>query len=127
MGNNFVDFTELKPIGVTGHIVPWNFPLGMAFRAVAPALAAGCTVVLKPDENSSLSALALGNLISDVGFPKGVFNIVTGFGEEAGLHICENKLLQTFMCLNPSQRILHNFHRFVMIVVSLITMLLRPL
>ena len=93
VGNNFVDFTELRPIGVTGHIVPWNFPLGMAFRSVAPALAAGCTVVLKPDENSSLSALALGNLICDAGFPKGVFNIVTGYGEEAGLHICENKFI----------------------------------
>ncbi|MDG2198011.1 MAG: aldehyde dehydrogenase family protein [SAR324 cluster bacterium] len=93
VGNNFVDFTELKPVGVTGHIVPWNFPLGMAFRSIAPALAAGCTVVLKPDENSSLSSLALGDLICDAGFPKGVFNIVTGYGEEAGLHMCENKLI----------------------------------
>ena len=93
VGNNFVDFTELKPVGVTGHIVPWNFPLGMAFRSIAPALAAGCTVVLKPDENSSLSSLAIGDLIREVGFPKGVFNIVTGYGEEAGFHICENKII----------------------------------
>ena len=78
VGNNFVDFTELKPVGETGHIVPWNFPLGMAFRSIAPALAAGCTIVLIPDENSSLSSLAIGDLICEVGFPKGVFNIVTG-------------------------------------------------
>ena len=57
LGPDVVDFTLLDPLGVTAHIVPWNFPLGMAIRSLAPALAAGCTAVLKPAEQSSLSAL----------------------------------------------------------------------
>ena len=84
LANTFIDFTLLEPIGVTAHIVPWNFPLGMAIRSLAPALAAGCTVVLKPAEQSPLSALILAELCQDVGFPAGVINVVTGFGEEAG-------------------------------------------
>src|SRR5205823_12767127 len=79
-----LDFTLLEPLGVTAHIVPWNYPLGMAMRSLAPALAAGCTAVLKPAEQSPLSALKLAELIAEVGFPKGVVNVVTGYGEEAG-------------------------------------------
>jgi aldehyde dehydrogenase (NAD+) len=84
LGNQFVDFTWLEPLGVTAHIVPWNFPLGMAIRSIAPALAAGCTVVLKPAEESPLSALKMAEIAQNVGFPDGVINVVTGFGEEAG-------------------------------------------
>ena len=84
LAHTFIDFTLLEPIGVTAHIVPWNFPLGMAIRSLAPALAAGCTTVLKPAEQSPLSALRLAELSQDVGFPAGVINILTGFGEEAG-------------------------------------------
>jgi aldehyde dehydrogenase (NAD+) len=84
LGSAVVDFTVLEPVGVTAHIVPWNYPLGMAIRSMAPALAAGCTVVLKPAEQSPLSALRLAELCRDVGFPPGVVNVVTGFGEEAG-------------------------------------------
>src|SRR5262249_23187221 len=84
LGLDVVDFTILEPLGVTAHIVPWNFPLGMAMRSLAPALAAGCTAVLKPAEQSPLSALKLGELIIEAGFPAGVVNIVTGFGEDAG-------------------------------------------
>jgi len=84
LGNQFVDFTWLEPLGVTAHIVPWNFPLGMAIRSIAPALAAGCTVVLKPAEESPLSALKMAEIAQSVGFPDGVINVVTGFGEEAG-------------------------------------------
>lgn len=83
-GPGVIDFTWLEPLGVTGHIVPWNFPLGMAVRSIAPALAAGCAVVLKPAEQSPLSALLLAGLTRDVGFPDGVINVITGFGEEAG-------------------------------------------
>jgi len=84
LGPDVVDFTLLEPLGVTAHIVPWNFPLGMAIRSLAPALAAGCTAVLKPAEQSSLSALKFAELLPDAGFPKGVVNVVTGYGEEAG-------------------------------------------
>lgn len=84
LGKEVVDFTWLEPLGVTAHIVPWNFPLGIAARSVAPAIAAGCTVVLKPAEETPLSALRLASLAQEVGFPDGVLNVVTGFGEEAG-------------------------------------------
>lgn len=84
LGQGFVDFTELEPLGVTAHITPWNFPLGMAARSVAPALAAGCTVVLKPAEQTPLTTLALAALFAKNGFPPGVVNVVTGYGEDAG-------------------------------------------
>jgi phenylacetaldehyde dehydrogenase len=67
-----------------GQIIPWNFPLLMAAWKLGPALAAGCTVVLKPAEQTPMSALLLGKLICEAGFPDGVVNIVTGFGETAG-------------------------------------------
>jgi phenylacetaldehyde dehydrogenase len=77
-------FTNREPIGVVAQIIPWNFPLIMAVMKLAPALAAGCTVVLKPAEETPLSALRLGELIDQAGFPPGVVNIVTGLGETAG-------------------------------------------
>lgn len=84
LGRSMVDFTLLEPLGVTAHIIPWNYPLGMLARSVAPALAAGCTVVVKPAEQSPLSALVFARICRDVGLPKGVVSVVTGFGEEAG-------------------------------------------
>ena len=80
-GPAFHAFTLREPVGVCGLIVPWNFPLLMAASKLAPALAAGCTMILKPAEQTPLSALRLGQLIQEVGFPEGVINIVTGFGE----------------------------------------------
>ncbi|MBI2424877.1 MAG: aldehyde dehydrogenase family protein [Candidatus Hydrogenedentes bacterium] len=80
----FHAFSLREPIGVVGQIIPWNFPLLMAAWKLAPALAAGCTVVLKPAEQTPLSALRLGELICEAGFPNGAVNIVTGFGETAG-------------------------------------------
>ena len=80
----FLAYTLREPIGVVGQIIPWNFPLIMATLKLAPALAAGCTVVLKPAEQTPLTALMLGELIQEVGFPEGVVNIVTGYGETAG-------------------------------------------
>ncbi|KOV96957.1 aldehyde dehydrogenase [Streptomyces sp. NRRL B-1140] len=73
-----------EPAGVVGAVVPWNFPLTLAGWKVAPALAAGCTVVLKPSENSPLSALLLGRLATEAGLPPGVLNVVTGDGPTAG-------------------------------------------
>ena len=73
-----------EPAGVVGAVVPWNFPLTLASWKVAPALAAGCTVVLKPSENSPLSALLLGRIATEAGLPPGVLNVVTGDGPVAG-------------------------------------------
>jgi len=77
-------YTRREPIGVVGAIIPWNAPLIMATLKLGPALAAGCTVVLKPAEQTPLTALFLGELIKRVGFPDGVINIVPGYGETAG-------------------------------------------
>lgn len=73
-----------EPVGVAGAIIPWNYPLLMAAWKVAPALAAGCTMVLKPSELTSLTALELAAIAHEAGLPPGVLNIVTGFGAEAG-------------------------------------------
>lgn len=76
--------TVREPVGVVAAITPWNFPLGMAVQKVAPALAAGCTMVLKPAEQTSLTALRLGALALEAGIPDGVLNVVTGLGSTAG-------------------------------------------
>ncbi|MFO1037110.1 MAG: aldehyde dehydrogenase family protein [Geminicoccaceae bacterium] len=81
---NWFAYTMREPVGVVGQIIPWNFPLMMAAWKLAPALAAGCTIVLKPAEQTPLSALRFGELMLEAGLPKGVVNIVTGFGETAG-------------------------------------------
>ena len=78
---NTLCYTRVEPVGVCGQIVPWNFPLLMACWKIAPALAAGCTVVLKPAEQTPLSALRLGELALEAGVPEGVLNVVTGDGE----------------------------------------------
>lgn len=83
-GAQFHAYTLREPVGVVGQIIPWNFPLLMAAWKLGPALAAGCTIVLKPAEQTPLSALLLGELFCEAGFPPGVINIVTGFGETAG-------------------------------------------
>ena len=77
-------YTLREPIGVVGSITPWNFPLAMEVAKIAPALAVGCTVVLKPAELTPLTAVRLAELIQEVGFPPGVVNIVTGCGDPAG-------------------------------------------
>src|SRR6516164_1825934 len=83
-GTKYLAFTVREPVGVTGQIIPWNFPLIMASMKLAPALAVGCTCVLKPAEQTPLTALRLGELIQEAGFPDGVVNIVPGYGETAG-------------------------------------------
>ncbi len=77
-------YTRREPVGVVAQIIPWNFPLVMAAWKLGPALAAGCTCILKPAEQTPLSALRLGDLILEAGFPPGVVNILTGYGETAG-------------------------------------------
>ena len=80
----FFNFTREEPLGVIAAITPWNSPLLLAIWKLAPALAAGNTVVLKPSEHSSVSALVFGELFEKAGFPPGVVNIITGFGNEVG-------------------------------------------
>ncbi len=77
-------FVDRSPIGVVASIIPWNFPFVMACVRVAPALAAGCSVILKPPEDASLSSLLLGKLALEAGFPAGALNILTGRGDETG-------------------------------------------
>ena len=93
LGLEYLDFTEHEPLGATAHITPWNFPLGMAARSVAPALAAGCTAVLKPAEQSPLTSLAFAFLAAEAGFPPGVLNVVTGLGDEAGAELVNHPMI----------------------------------
>ncbi|GAB3684654.1 aldehyde dehydrogenase family protein [Salinisphaera aquimarina] len=84
LGDGYLDYVQREPLGVSAHIVPWNAPLSMLCRSLAPALAAGNTAVVKPAEQTPLSALKLAQVLADAGLPNGVFNVVTGFGSEAG-------------------------------------------
>src|SRR6202008_1032124 len=83
-GYDFHSYTLREPIGVVAQIIPWNFPLLMAAWKLAPALACGCTIVLKLAEQTPPSGLRLAQLINEAGFPPGVVNILTGYGEGAG-------------------------------------------
>merc|ERR1719401_930789 len=95
----FFCYTQHEPIGVCGAIIPWNFPLVMQAWKLGPALATGCTVVMKTSEKTPLSALALCKLLQECGLPPGVFNILNGFGKEAGeplgLHMDVDKIAFT--------------------------------
>jgi phenylacetaldehyde dehydrogenase len=82
-GLRFHAYTRREPVGVVAAIVPWNFPHLMAVWKIAPALATGCTAVLKPAEQTPLTALYLAKLVSEAGFPPGVLNVITGFGDPA--------------------------------------------
>jgi p-cumic aldehyde dehydrogenase len=89
-GRQYHSYSVREPIGVVGQIVPWNYPLAMAAWKIATALAAGCTVVLKPSEVTPLTALRLAELALEAGLPEGVLNIVTGYGHEAGQALVEH-------------------------------------
>jgi len=88
--DNALSLTLKEPIGVAGQIIPWNYPLLMGAWKLAPALAAGCTCVLKPAEQTPLTVLEMANWFSDIGLPPGVVNIVTGFGETAGAPLVQH-------------------------------------
>ncbi|MBE3590378.1 MAG: aldehyde dehydrogenase family protein [Firmicutes bacterium] len=90
----YLVYTRREPVGVVGAIVPWNFPLLIASWKLAPALAAGNAVVLKPSELTPLSALYLAELVEEAGFPPGAVNVVPGFGEEAGAALVEHPDVQ---------------------------------
>jgi phenylacetaldehyde dehydrogenase len=92
-GANFHSYTLREPVGVVGQIIPWNFPLLMAAWKLGPALTTGNTVILKPAEQTPLSALFLARLIAEAGVPDGVVNVVTGFGETAGAALAAHPLV----------------------------------
>ncbi|WP_068093268.1 aldehyde dehydrogenase family protein [Novosphingobium rosa] len=98
----FTSQTLRRPVGVVGQIIPWNFPLVMAIWKIAPALAAGCTVVLKPSEETPLTALYLARLVVEAGFPAGAVNIVTG-GAEAGIALVEHPLVDKIAFTGSTQ------------------------
>jgi len=89
-GKNLV-YTQREPVGVCAAIIPWNFPLLMFAWKICPALAAGCTIIIKTSEKTPLSALALCKLIQEAGFPKGVVNVLSGFGPTAGAPLAMHK------------------------------------
>ncbi|KAK8931332.1 Aldehyde dehydrogenase family 2 member C4 [Platanthera zijinensis] len=90
LSGEFHGYTLKEPIGVVGHIIPWNFPTPLLFLKVSPSLAAGCTMVVKPAEQTPLSALYYAHLAKLAGIPDGVINVVTGFGATAGAALCSH-------------------------------------
>lgn len=86
----FISMTKKEPIGVVGQIIPWNYPLLMLSWKWGPALAVGCTIVMKPAEQTPLTALYMAALAKEAGFPAGVINIITGYGPTAGAAISEH-------------------------------------
>jgi betaine-aldehyde dehydrogenase len=88
--DNAVSLTLKEPIGVAGQIIPWNYPLLMAAWKLAPALAAGCTCILKPAEQTPITALEMANWLTEVGLPPGVVNVITGFGESCGAPLVQH-------------------------------------
>ncbi|CAB4057215.1 ALDH [Lepeophtheirus salmonis] len=87
---NFFTYTRQEPVGVVGQIIPWNYPVAMISWKWGPALATGCTMVLKPAEQTPLSALYMAALTKEVGFPKGVINVVTGDGQQTGAALSQH-------------------------------------
>jgi acyl-CoA reductase-like NAD-dependent aldehyde dehydrogenase len=90
IGGSLLFYSQKEPVGVAGQIVPWNYPLLMATWKLAPALAAGCAVVLKPDPQTPLSALRIAELATEVGFPPGAINIVPGDGPTTGAYLVKH-------------------------------------
>lgn len=86
----FISMTRKEPIGVVGQIIPWNYPLLMLSWKWGPALAVGCTIVMKPAEQTPLTALHMAALAKEAGFPAGVINVINGFGPTAGAAISEH-------------------------------------
>lgn len=89
-----LDYIVREPLGVVGHIIPWNYPLDIFARGVAPSLAMGNTVVVKPAEETPLSTFALARMASEAGLPPGVVNVISGFGDEAGAPLCAHPGIQ---------------------------------
>ncbi len=94
LGEDYLGYSRREPVGVTAHIIPWNYPLSTAVRGVAPALAAGCGVVAKPAEQTPLTVLMLAELLLRAGLPAGVCNVVTGTGPAAGAPLVRHPVVR---------------------------------
>jgi acyl-CoA reductase-like NAD-dependent aldehyde dehydrogenase len=94
LGPDYLAFTTLEPVGVTAHVIPWNYPASTMVRGIAPALAAGCTAVVKPAEQTPMTALLLAQILRDAGLPDGVCNVVTGTGSAVGAPLVEHPLVR---------------------------------
>ncbi|KAH9800566.1 Aldedh domain-containing protein [Citrus sinensis] len=101
MSSELQGYTLREPVGVVGHIIPWNFPTTMFFMKVSPALAAGCTMIVKPAEQTPLTALYYAHLAKLAGIPDGVLNVVPGFGPTAGAAICSHMDID-YVCFTGS-------------------------
>lgn len=94
LGEDYASFSINEPVGVTAHIIPWNYPLSTTARSIAPALAAGCTVVVKPAEQTPMTALLLADILHRAGLPAGVCSVVTGTGKAIGAPLVANPLVR---------------------------------
>ncbi len=117
-----LDYIVHEPLGVVGHIIPWNYPLDIFARGVAPCLAIGNTVVVKPAEETPLSAVELGRMASEAGIPDGVVNVVTGYGMEAGAALASHAGIDGLaFCgsIETGRQVLHAAAEHITPVVSL--------
>ena len=94
LGEDYASFSINEPVGVTAHIIPWNYPLSTTARSIAPALAAGCTAVVKPAEQTPMTALLLADILHRAGLPAGVCNVVTGTGKAIGAPLVANSAVR---------------------------------
>lgn len=94
LGSDYLGYSRHEPVGPTAHIIPWNYPLSTAARGIAPALAAGCTVIAKPAETTPLTALMLAEILFRAGLPAGVCNVVTGTGSQAGAPLVKHPAIR---------------------------------
>lgn len=94
LGPDYLAYTSWEPVGVSAHIIPWNYPISTLARGIAPALAAGCSVVVKPAEQTSLTALMVAELLMRAGLPSGVLNVVTGAGADVGAPLVSHPLVR---------------------------------
>jgi acyl-CoA reductase-like NAD-dependent aldehyde dehydrogenase len=115
----YLSYTLREPMGVTAHISPWNYPLRLSVRSVAPALAAGNTVVLKPAEETPLTAIRLARVLSEAGLPDGVFNVVPGTGPEAGASLVDHPLVRHISFTGSVETGVHVMQRAARRVVPL--------
>lgn len=110
----FLCYTREEPVGVCAQIIPWNFPALMQAWKLGPALATGCTVVMKPAEQTPLTALRIGELIMEAGFPEGVVNILPGYGPSAGKALSQHKLVDKVAFTGSTEvgyEIMRNSHK----------------
>lgn len=103
-----MSMTLLEPVGIVGQIIPWNYPILMAAWKLAPAMCAGCCMILKPAEQTPLTALYLASLIREAGFPKGVVAVLTGYGPTAGGAIATNNNIHK-VAFTGSTKVAKNF------------------